>query len=38
MLYIELAVEVINKTSSGPSQRGSRFIIIILKNAVRQLK
>ena len=38
MPYIELAVEVINKTSSCPSQRGSRFIIIILKNAERQLK
>lgn len=37
MPYIELAVEVINKTSSCPSQRGSRFIII-LKNAMRQLK
>lgn len=32
MPYIELAVEVKNKTSSCPSEKGSRLIIIVLKN------
>ena len=40
MSYIELAVGVteINKISSFPLGKGNRFITIILKNAVRQLK